>query len=173
MLFSFFCHSKLNVFGFWIVDQTKQACTHMHKQNNHKSWKVKLTHHFGGYRRGRIKLLVPSTSLADDPAATETCQSDSEHISSNHLNFDLQPIKVYPSHISGLLVVVDVVNIPGQTEVSDLHHIIFCDQHVPGCQVSVNTLHNNREEANVSVQLYVLSVSETLKRPKQHVSLSH
>lgn len=45
-------------------------------------------------------------------------------------------------HICGLLVVVDVVDIPGQAEVGDLHHIIFCDQHVPGCQVSVDTLHN-------------------------------
>lgn len=45
-------------------------------------------------------------------------------------------------HICGLLVVVDVLDIPGQTEVGDLHHIIICDQHVPGCQVSVDTLHN-------------------------------
>lgn len=45
-------------------------------------------------------------------------------------------------HICGLLVVVDVVDVPGQTEVGDLHHVIICDQHVPGCQVSVDTLHN-------------------------------
>lgn len=49
-------------------------------------------------------------------------------------------MKVFLSYISGLFVVVNVVDIPGQTEVGDLHHIIFCDQHVPGCQVSVDTL---------------------------------
>lgn len=49
-------------------------------------------------------------------------------------------MKVFLSYIRGLFVVVNVVDIPGQTEVSDLHHIIFCDQHVPGCQVPVDTL---------------------------------
>lgn len=58
--------------------------------------------------------------------------------------------KVPLSHIGGLLVVVNVVDIPGQTKVSDLHHIIFCDQHVPGCQVSVNTLH--REKGKLSTE---------------------
>lgn len=49
-------------------------------------------------------------------------------------------MKVFLSYVSGLFVVVNVVDIPGQTEVGDLHHIIFCDQHVPGCQVSMDTL---------------------------------
>lgn len=49
-------------------------------------------------------------------------------------------MKVFLSYVSGLFVVVNVVDIPGQTEVGDLHHIILCDQHVPGCQVSVDTL---------------------------------
>lgn len=44
------------------------------------------------------------------------------------------------SHVRGLLVVVDVVDVSGQTEVGDLHHVIFCDENVPGCQVSVDTL---------------------------------
>lgn len=44
------------------------------------------------------------------------------------------------SYVSGLLVVVDVMDVSSQTEVSDLHHVVFSDQHVSGCQVSVNTL---------------------------------
>lgn len=108
---------------------------------------VELTHHSGAYRHGQTKLLVPSTSPADDPVGTLQCQS--QHISSSHLHTNIDSIKVRPSYISGLLVVVDVVDVSSQTEVSDLHHVIFCDEHVPRCQVSVNTLHN-REEAHGS-----------------------
>lgn len=54
------------------------------------------------------------------------------------------------SYVSGLLVVVDVVDVSSQTEVSDLHHVVFSDQHVSGCQVSVNTLKDREEGQNRS-----------------------
>lgn len=44
------------------------------------------------------------------------------------------------THISRLFIVVDVVDIPGQPEVSDLHEVALCDQDVSGCQVSVYAL---------------------------------
>lgn len=44
------------------------------------------------------------------------------------------------THIGRLFIVVDVMNVPGQAEVSDLHDVAFCDQDVPCCQVSVYTL---------------------------------
>lgn len=61
--------------------------------------------------------------------------------------------KFFFSYIGGLFVVIDVVDIPGQTKVGDLHHIIFCDQHVPGCQVSVDTLQTTER---AKVQLWML-----------------
>lgn len=53
-------------------------------------------------------------------------------------------VEAGPPHVSGLLVVVDVVDISSQAEVGDLHHVIFCDENVSGCQVSVNTLKRER-----------------------------
>lgn len=44
------------------------------------------------------------------------------------------------THICRLFIVVDVMDVPGQAEVSDLHDVALCDQDVPGCQVSVYTL---------------------------------
>lgn len=70
------------------------------------------------------------------------------------------------SHVGGLLVVVDVVDVPGQTEVSDLHHIIFGDQHVPGRKVSVDTLQSQREKdvssraSNAAFTILVTGIGE-------------
>jgi len=50
------------------------------------------------------------------------------------------------SHVAGLLVVVDVVDVSGETEVGDLHHVVFSDQNVPGCQVSVDALRTQGSE---------------------------
>lgn len=44
------------------------------------------------------------------------------------------------TYIGRLFIVVDVVDVPGQAKVSDLHDVALCDQDVPGCQVSVYTL---------------------------------
>lgn len=44
------------------------------------------------------------------------------------------------THIGRLFVVVDVMDVPGQAKVSNLHEVALCDQDVPGCQVSVYTL---------------------------------
>lgn len=53
-----------------------------------------------------------------------------------------QSLKVQQSgtHVSRLLVVVDVVDVSGQAEVGDLHDVAFGDQDIPGRQVSVYTL---------------------------------
>lgn len=44
------------------------------------------------------------------------------------------------TYIGRLFIVVDVVDVPGQAKVSDLHDVALCDQDIPGCQVSVYTL---------------------------------
>lgn len=44
------------------------------------------------------------------------------------------------THVGGLLVVVDVVDVPGQAEVGDLHHVVVRHQDVPGRQVPVDAL---------------------------------
>lgn len=124
-----------------------------------KTLKLKLTHHFDACRRGQIKLLVPSTSPAGDPIRTLKRQKPS-----NHPNTDIQ--KVHLPYVSGLLVVVDVVDVSGQAEVGYLHHVIFCDEHVPGCQISVDTLKNRGDalqhsftETRVYIFLYSLKVN--------------
>lgn len=52
-----------------------------------------------------------------------------------------------PTHtyIGGLFVIVDVVHIPGQTEISDLHHVVLCHQDIPGCQIPVDALKKEAE----------------------------
>lgn len=47
---------------------------------------------------------------------------------------------VVRTYIGCLFIVVNVVDIPGQAEVSDLHDVTLSDQDIPGCQVSVYTL---------------------------------
>ena len=49
---------------------------------------------------------------------------------------------MHAAHISGLLVVIKVVDVPGQAKVSYLHDRVLRDQNIPGCQVSVNALDN-------------------------------
>lgn len=44
------------------------------------------------------------------------------------------------AYIGGLFIVIDVVDIPSQAKVCDLHHIALGDQHVSGSEVSVYTL---------------------------------
>lgn len=44
------------------------------------------------------------------------------------------------THICGLFIVVDVVDVPGQPKISNLHDVALRNQDVPGCQVSVYTL---------------------------------
>jgi len=44
------------------------------------------------------------------------------------------------TYIGRLFIVVDVVDVPGQPKVSDLHDVALGDQNVPGCQVSMYTL---------------------------------
>lgn len=44
------------------------------------------------------------------------------------------------TYIGGLFIVVDVVDVPGQTKVGNLYDVALCDQDVSGCQVSVYAL---------------------------------
>lgn len=48
--------------------------------------------------------------------------------------------KFYNTHIGGLLVVINVVDISCQAEVSYFHHIVLCYQNVTSSQVSVDAL---------------------------------
>ncbi|TNN56316.1 hypothetical protein EYF80_033427 [Liparis tanakae] len=48
--------------------------------------------------------------------------------------------------------VVDVVDVSGETEVGDLHHVVFGDQNVPGCQVSVDALRTQGSEVRAGVR---------------------
>lgn len=48
------------------------------------------------------------------------------------------------THVSCFLVVINVVDVPGQPEVCNLHHIVFCHQDIPGSQVPVNALRRAR-----------------------------
>lgn len=50
------------------------------------------------------------------------------------------------THIGGLFVVVYIVHVSGQTKVSNFHHIILRHQNIPGCQVSMDTLHTQKRE---------------------------
>lgn len=43
-------------------------------------------------------------------------------------------------YVGGLLVVVDVVDVPRQAEVCDLHHVVLRHQNVAGGQISVDAL---------------------------------
>lgn len=40
--------------------------------------------------------------------------------------------KTQMTYIGGLFIVIDVVDVPGQAKVCDLHHIALGDQHVSG-----------------------------------------
>lgn len=44
------------------------------------------------------------------------------------------------TYIGGLFIVVDVVDVPGQTKVGNLYDVALCDQDISGCQVSVYAL---------------------------------
>lgn len=44
------------------------------------------------------------------------------------------------TYIGGLFIVVDVVNVPSEAKVRDLHHIVLRHQDIPGGQVSVYAL---------------------------------
>lgn len=70
-----------------------------------------------------------------------TLQKDDISLAMNSLCTDTQSLLAY---VRGLLVVVDKVDVSSQAKICYLHHILVCDQHVPGGQVSVDTLANNR-----------------------------
>lgn len=63
---------------------------------------------------------------------------------------------VVRTYIGCLFIVVNVVDISGQAEVSDLHDVTLCDQDVPGCQVSVDTLRDTQHVDNMSGSTTVL-----------------
>lgn len=44
------------------------------------------------------------------------------------------------THVCCLFVVVYVVHVSGETKVGDFHDVVFCDEDVSGCQVSMDTL---------------------------------
>lgn len=44
------------------------------------------------------------------------------------------------SYIGGFFVVINMMDVPGQTEVGYLHHVIFSYQDISGSQVSMNAL---------------------------------
>lgn len=50
------------------------------------------------------------------------------------------PLPSPTTHVCCLLVVIDVVDVAGQPEVSDLHDVVLGHQHVPGRQVPVDAL---------------------------------
>lgn len=50
------------------------------------------------------------------------------------------------THIGRLLVVIYLMDAPGQAEVSDLHHVVLGDQDISGSQISVNTLKTEDRE---------------------------
>lgn len=49
------------------------------------------------------------------------------------------------THIGGFLVVVNLVDSSGQAKVSNLHHIVFSHQNIPGCQISVDALQREKK----------------------------
>ena len=49
------------------------------------------------------------------------------------------------AHVGGFLVVVYLMDSPGQAKVSDLHYVVICDKDVPGSQISVDALQRERE----------------------------
>lgn len=44
------------------------------------------------------------------------------------------------THIGGLFIVIDVVDISCKAEVGDFHHVVLGHQHVASCQISVDAL---------------------------------
>lgn len=54
------------------------------------------------------------------------------------------------THVGGFLVVVDVVDTPGQAEVCDLHHVVSRHQDVPGGQVPVDALQKHRQKTDLT-----------------------
>lgn len=93
-----------------------------------------LTHHSGGCRRGRTGPQVPSTSPAGDPMGANAMLSPGQGVPVP------TPPPGPPTHIAGFLVVVDVMDVPGQAKIGNLHHALCCDQHIAGSQVTVDAL---------------------------------
>lgn len=44
------------------------------------------------------------------------------------------------THIGGLLIVINMVDVPRQAEVSDFHHVVLRYQNITSSQVSVDAL---------------------------------
>lgn len=51
-----------------------------------------------------------------------------------------EPEKKASTHVGGLLVVVDVVDVSGQAKVSYFHHVVLGHQDIAGGQISVDAL---------------------------------
>lgn len=49
------------------------------------------------------------------------------------------------THIRGLLVVIDVVDVSRQTEVGYFHHVVFRHQNVASGEISVDALNQQKE----------------------------
>lgn len=71
----------------------------------------------------------------------------------------------------------DIVRVPhdvsSQAEVTDLDQLALTDEHIPGCQVSVNTLGQERGELRLRGQLWEknpLGFRENVCLPKGEVS---
>lgn len=45
------------------------------------------------------------------------------------------------THICGLLIVINVVNISCKAKVSYFHHTVLCYQNIAGSKISVDALH--------------------------------
>lgn len=54
-----------------------------------------------------------------------------------------QTAHIAPDDVAGV-----AQDVSGQSEVTNLHHLPVGDQHVPGCQVSVNTLGERGQNDN-------------------------
>lgn len=103
-----------------------------------------LTHRSGGYRHGRTEPLAPSTWLEGDPAWRDEQQFEQNNPKNITTTSGLEQFMYVWSHVGGLFIVVDVVDVTSQAEVGDLHYVVLCDQHVPGSQVSVDALQEKR-----------------------------
>ena len=60
----------------------------------------------------------------------------------------MQQEKVVATHVCGFAVVVMVGDVAGEAKVSDLQHVVFPNQHIPGCYVSMNALHCGKHTGN-------------------------
>lgn len=96
-----------------------------------------LTRRSGACRCDRRAPQEPSTSLANAPGGSK--QFRFKVTAGYGETCSISPFKTNV-YVCGLLVIVDVVDVPRQAKVRDLHHVVLRHQNVASSQISVDAL---------------------------------